>query len=137
MTDLAIIYRITDLEGRPVTVHDGETMPRHAEMLCQDLAFCDPTEVSKVLFPVFSGESGRTSPKITRNRWKSFGLLVERYDRDFVRPGTWTTYRHLGEGRLTLVTLDEWLTQHSGDRGRHVAVTVPLVRRRLIIMSES
>jgi len=93
MTDLATIYRITSRDGTPVTMRDGENVPRHAEMLRHDLGFCDPNDISKVVFPLFSGRNGRTSPKIARGRWASCGFLVERYDRDFVRAGRWVTYR--------------------------------------------
>jgi len=65
-TDFATLYRITERDGTPVELRPGETVPQHADMLRYDLGFCDPKEISKVLFPVFSGKAGRTSPQITR-----------------------------------------------------------------------
>jgi hypothetical protein len=117
-TDFATLYRITERDGTPVELRPGETVPQHADMLRYDLGFCDPKEISKVLFPVFSGKAGRTSPQITRGRWTSFGLLVERYDKDAVQPLGWTTYRHRNEDpllELVPVTLDEYLNAHPGD----------------------
>jgi hypothetical protein len=116
--DFATIYRVTGRDGTPLVRSDGE-IPRHSDMLRHDLAFCDPEDVSKVLFPVFSGKAGRTSPHITRARWRSCGLHLERFDKAFVQPLAWVTYRHEGENPrrpLAPVSLAEWLAQHPGDR---------------------
>ncbi len=114
-TEYATIYRITELDGTAITLRPGDTLPLHADCLRYDHGFCDPQEISKVLFPVFSGKAGRTSPQIMRGHWSSCGLLVERYDKDYVQPLDWITYEGEGEG-LTPITLAEWLDEHPGDR---------------------
>jgi hypothetical protein len=43
----------------------GEQVPYHADMLRYDLAFHDPTDLSRVVFPVFTGRDGSTLRKIT------------------------------------------------------------------------
>jgi len=119
MTHLALIYRITERDGTPVALRPGESVPVHADCLCHDCGFCNPAEIGKVVFPVFKRKAGRTSPHIARGRWTSANLLVERYDRDFVRPLGWVTYRHRDEDAtkpLVAVTLGEWLDAHPGDR---------------------
>jgi len=76
----AMIYLVSEKpDGTPVVLHAGETIPRHADCLHQDLGFCDPREISKVVFPIFKGNGGPMS--ITRNRWHSFGLFIERFDK--------------------------------------------------------
>lgn len=115
-TDFATVYKITERDGTAITLRPGEIVPQHADCLRYDLGFCDPKDISKVLFPVFSGKDGRTSPHITRGRWTSFGLLVERFDKDFIEPLDWITYRREGEGPLAPITLAEWLTAHPGDQ---------------------
>jgi len=49
--------------GKAVTLRDGETVPRHADMLRYDLGFCDPSDISVIVLPVFAGKYGRTSPR--------------------------------------------------------------------------
>jgi hypothetical protein len=114
----AMIYLVSEKpDGRPVVLHDGETIPRHADCLHQDLGFCDPREISKVVFPIFKGNGGPMS--ITRDRWHSFGLFIERFDRNIVQAGDWTTYRHRDENpllELVPVTMSEYLDAHPGER---------------------
>ena len=127
-TELATIYKITEQDGTPVVLRDGDTLPRHSDCLRYDLGFCDPQEVSKVVFPVFRGKDGRTSPQITRVRWTSFGLLVERYDKDLVQPLGWRTFRHeneepdasAGAGHFGAI-----LGAAPRRKGRHVAMKNP------------
>ena len=105
--------------GKAVTLRDGETVPRHADMLRYDLGFCDPNDISIVVLPVFRSKSSRTPPRITVRRWASYGLAVEPLDENFVDPLSWTTYRHKGEdatAELVPVTLAEYLRSHPGDK---------------------
>ncbi len=118
-TDFATIYRITERDGTPIVLRPGESVPVHADCLCYDAGFCNPSEIAKVVFPVFKGKTGRSSPQIARDRWTSNGLLVERFDKDFVQPLGWVTYRHENEDAvrpLVSVTLAQYLAQHPGDR---------------------
>jgi hypothetical protein len=115
----ATIYKITERDDTPIVLREGETVPRHADLLRSDLAFCDPAEIAKVVFPVFKGKNGRTSPQITRARWTSCDLLVERYDKDVLHFGDWTTYRYEdGDSTRPLVpvTLSQYLAQHPGEK---------------------
>ena len=117
-TELATIYKITERDGTPVVLRDGDILPRHADCLRHDLGFCNPAEIAKVVFPVFKGKNGRTSPQITRALWTSCDLLVERYDKDVLHFGDWTTYRYEdGDSTRPLVpvTLAQHLAQHPGE----------------------
>jgi hypothetical protein len=119
MEALATIYRITERDGAAVALRPGESLPVHADCLRYDLGFCDPADPGKVVFPVFKGQHGRTSPHITRARWTSCGMWVERFDKDVLHFGGWTTYRHQdGDATkpLVAVTLAQYLAQHPGDR---------------------
>ena len=120
--EFARIYRITERDGTRIMLHPefGDKEPEHVDMLRYDLAFCDPQDIARVVFPIFnSRKAGRTTSKITIDRWRSFGLLVETIEKDVVDPGKWTTYRHEnGDPLRPLVpqTLDEYLKAHPGEK---------------------
>ena len=69
------------------------------------------------IFPIFKSRRGPLT--VARDRWHSFGLFIERFDRNIVQPGDWTTYRHRDENPLlewVPVTMREWLDAHPDER---------------------
>lgn len=80
----------------------GETQPRHADCLRYDLAFHDPADMSRVIFPVFTGRDGNTTRDITWGRWQAYGFKVEQElagrDTQFLEGlDAWITYRHVNQ----------------------------------------
>lgn len=109
------VYQAMERNGiAPVRVRDFESGPRHADMLRYDLAFCNPEDVSLVIFPVFkSNREGRTSQNITLGRWDSFVMSLQEFTDEVNGPfGKWFTYVHGPKHELVKQTLDEFLTQH-------------------------
>lgn len=96
------IYQVTqfgkaDVNPRPAL---GETLPRHADMLRYDNAFCDPNNFSRVIFPVFQhSKNGRTSGRITFARWDSFIMKLQQIGEESpLLCGKWITFKH-GESK--------------------------------------
>lgn len=109
------IYRVTNSIGKrePIKTREefGEVIPPHADMLRYDGAFCDPADVSRVIFPIVQHKGiGRSSAHITRGRWHSFSmdLSVEKEASD-EQVGHWITYHHGQNHELVQQTLDEHL----------------------------
>jgi hypothetical protein len=107
------------LWNEPVRVRPefGETEPAHADMLRYDLAFCNPEDPSVVCFPIFKhSRDGRTSDRITLERWRSFSMKLEAVETlpaksAAVSVGSYVTYQH-PEGTsigLEKKTLDQFL----------------------------
>lgn len=112
---LVKLYRI-DHWGKPVETRPelGESLPRHADMLRYDLAFCHPEEPSLVIFPVFRGKDGRTTNKITHGRWDSFSMKVIDQGEVYLEGlNAWITYRHVlpTYGKLEPQTMGEFLAK--------------------------
>jgi len=98
----------------PVRVRSFESETRIADMLRYDLAFCDPEDVSRVIFPVFKHRTdGRTSQQITLGRWDSFSTMLQEFIPDVNgRFGSWFTFVHGPKHELVKQTLDEFLAVH-------------------------
>jgi len=123
---LITVYKIIPRHGKDDGVGPreelGEKLPRHADMLRYDLAFYDPANISRVVFPVFDGKNGRSTTSITHARWQSWSFQItpenEREQQYIENLNEWITYRHLAPGsqELVPVTLAEYLAQHKDTR---------------------
>jgi len=94
-----------------------ETLPRHADMLRYDGAFCDPADMSRVILPIFQIRGLGTTPgHITWDRWKSFGLLLIPTEEQLSSESIvdWFTYVRVPPDCSTLVkeTFKEWCARH-------------------------
>lgn len=88
--------------------------PPNADMLRYDLAFCNPEAPDEVIFPVFKTSQGHTTRSITLDRWRSFGLSLDRsgmhaMDNDLKQ---WVTYITDTSGDLLPVKLGDWIERH-------------------------
>ena len=95
-------------------------LPDHADMLRYDIAFCNPEDISMVVFPVFKTRNGKLGGNITSARWSSFSIKLRSVE-DFHIPniGQWITYQHITPGeplKLTRLTLDEYIERHKQDK---------------------
>lgn len=113
MSQLPIRY-VARHFGEPVRIRPelSETLPAHADMLRYDLAFCNPGDPSEVVFPIFkTSQAGRTSMKITLERWKSFSIGLTYQDTEDRPLGDWITYRHPDGTSIGLesITLNDFL----------------------------
>jgi hypothetical protein len=85
------------------------------DMLRYDVAFQSKKDPSLIAFPVFGTKQGNLGGKITTGRWDSFGIKLERVDRNgqVIRGGNWREYQeHVSEDLLTPLTihLADWIT---------------------------
>lgn len=101
----------------------GETQPRHVAMLRYDIAFHDPANINRVVFPVFNSKNGHTSKAITVAKWLSHGVMLkeEKEQGGEYIPNLmeWITYRHPEDAdkrpdytRLVPVTMREYLEHY-------------------------
>lgn len=109
-------YCAFERDGKtPIRIRHFENAPRHIDMLRYDLAFCDPTDCSLIVFPIFKDRDGKTSQNITYGRWDSFSVKLLEYEKDTWGPlGEWVTYRHVNGhmGTLEKQTLNQFLAAH-------------------------
>lgn len=95
-----------------------ETEPRHADMLRYDGAFCNPLDVSQVVFPIWKTPNGRLGGGITVGRWESFAiqLILFRTESENTEVPSnlndWYTYVHGPKYELIRVTWAEYTKIH-------------------------
>lgn len=102
--------------NEPVHLREAlrETEPCHADMLRYDFAFCNPADVSQVVFPVFKTKDGDTQRNITEGRWSSFVLKLIPFSAEEAPANLheWFTYVHGDRHQLVRMTYAEYVAAH-------------------------
>ena len=103
---LTIVWKIGGV--RTFSDPDVPEYHNHDDMLRYDVAFCSPKNPEMVVFPIFKkGKEGKTTQLITVDRWRSFGLTLDRASFNPKNVFDWITFRN-----EKFITLKEFMMEH-------------------------